>query len=250
MQRGNRQGHLVDGGGVEAGHVDGHAVVAGLDDAGDVGYGAAGGDAGLVLGGGIAQLGVDVVGDGGAEDGDIRSSGVSGLQRGGGVGQDEVHAVGHKAVYYSGAVVLLAAGVLDDDFDLVAEGGLKCVDKAFGSGVKRGVDGQLADADLQDLAVGVAALVSGGLSGLGSGGVGTGGGFGSGVVRSAAGGQRKQHHGCEQKGEDLFHFGFSFSILSGSKKAAPPVWAKLLKAANFQTQQTAYVLTGFESPMP
>ena len=66
MQRGDGDAELIDGGRVVAGGADGHAVVAGLDDAGDVRHGAAGGDTRLVLGGLVAELGEDEVGDGGA----------------------------------------------------------------------------------------------------------------------------------------------------------------------------------------
>ena len=52
------EGHVVDGGGVVLGHVHGHAVVAGPDDARDVGGAVAGVHAGLVIGaqGGDGQL--------------------------------------------------------------------------------------------------------------------------------------------------------------------------------------------------
>lgn len=67
MQRGDVEAHVVDGRGVERRHLDGHAVVAGADDAADVGGGVTGGDAGAVLVG--QQVGEGDVGDLGAGGG-------------------------------------------------------------------------------------------------------------------------------------------------------------------------------------
>ena len=63
-----------------------------------------------------------VVGDGGAEHGDVGGGAGGGLERIGGVGEYEVDALGHEAVYYSGAAGLLSARVLlTEDHAVLAE---------------------------------------------------------------------------------------------------------------------------------
>ena len=73
MHGGDGHTQLIDGGGVDLGQGDGHAVVAGLLDAGDVGSGGAGLDTLGVLGlvvvqqageGSVGLLGVDSLGQG------------------------------------------------------------------------------------------------------------------------------------------------------------------------------------------
>ncbi len=146
-------------------------------------------------------------------------------------GHDEVHALGDEPVDDGRAVGLFAAGVAL----LVGHGVAKYLGQrvleALGRGVERDVGHLLADADNIGLAGGIV------LRGLGGGGLGLGGvrrgRLGGRIVGRAAGGEREQHQGREQKGKSLFHFGFSFSILSGSKKAAPPVQTGLPKPLSF-----------------
>ena len=59
-------GDLIDGGGADLGQGNGHGVVAGLDDTGDVGGGLTGLHADGVVGEGVTDLGLDQSGDAGA----------------------------------------------------------------------------------------------------------------------------------------------------------------------------------------
>ena len=88
-----------------------------------------------------------VVGDGGAQNGDVGGSGSGGGEGGGGVGQDQIHLLGHEAVDDGAAVGHLTAGVLLPDLHLVAQSLLQSVNKPLCSRVQRGMGRQLADAD-------------------------------------------------------------------------------------------------------
>ena len=139
-----------------------------------------------------------IVGDGSAQDRDVRRAGLGGLEGSRGVGQDQVHAGGHEAIDDGSAVGGLAGGVLHVKGDGAAVGldqFRQLVLEALGGGVQRGVLHQLADAH-----------------GVGAGGaiavcLAVSGGCVSGSV-AAAGGQAHGHdtsqQGCKQF---LFHVG-------------------------------------------
>ena len=96
-----------------------------------------------------------VVGNRGAEDGNVGGSLGSSLQRGGGVGQDQIDASGDKAADDGGAVGGIAGSVLLVKLDVALAQLLgQSVLEALGGGVQRLVLDQLADADGIDLVVG------------------------------------------------------------------------------------------------
>ena len=66
MHGAHGDGELIDGGGVDLGEGDGHGVVTGLDDTGNVGSGLAGLDGDGIVDVGVAQLGLEEGGDAGA----------------------------------------------------------------------------------------------------------------------------------------------------------------------------------------
>ena len=107
MQRGDVEAHVVDGRGVERRHLDGHAVVAGADDAADVGGGVTGGDAGAVLVG--QQVGEGDVGDLGAGGGGdvaavVLNDGIPEIGGGGVLGQAGIVPLGGGVGDAGGAV--------------------------------------------------------------------------------------------------------------------------------------------------
>jgi len=97
IQRGDDHGQLIDGGGIDLRHVEGHAVIAGLLDAGDIVGAFAGLDAGGELGRVVAQIAVDGVKE---VDGSLL----------GGVGGGKVAVVGGL----DGLPAILRGGVLGD----------------------------------------------------------------------------------------------------------------------------------------
>ena len=94
----------------------------------------------------VQAQGDAVVGDGGAQNGDVGGGGLGCLERIGGVGQHQVHIFRHKAVHDGGAVVVLAAGVLLVKLHpILAEGLHQSRLEAPGGRVQRVVGGELAD---------------------------------------------------------------------------------------------------------
>ena len=116
----------------------------------------------------VLQLqGGGVVGDGGAQNGDVRGGGVGGLEGSGGVGQDQIHVLRQEAVDDGGAVGGVAGGVaLLEGHAVLAQLLHQGVLEALGGGVQGGVLVLLADAH-GVLAPGGLALGAFGLGGLG-----------------------------------------------------------------------------------
>ena len=146
-----------------------------------------------------------VVGDGGAQDGDVRRGGVGRLKGSGGVGQDQIHVLRQKAVNDGGAVGGVAGGVALGEFHIgLAQFFHQRVLKALGGGVQRGMLILLTDADEIGLAI------AGGFGGLGFRGAAVGRGGALGIAAGA--GAQGQDHGQrqEQRGqlEQAFHSEF------------------------------------------
>ena len=191
--------HLVDGVGlcraVEQAHVLGVGeevqehlglVFQGgqVGGAGDVGAGGAGPVLHLQGGG--------IVGDGGAQDGDVRGAGLGGLEGGGAVGHDQVHPGGDEPVDDGSGVGGLAGGVVQLKLHAAAGGGDQLgelVLEPLGGLVQGGVLHLLADAH------GIAA----------GGGGAVAGGVGGGVIGriAPAGGQGQGHGAGEEDGKEF-----------------------------------------------
>ena len=162
--------------------------------AGDIGAG------GLI---GVHDAGGDVVGDGGAHNGDGGGGLLGGLGRQGGVGHDQVNIVGNELGNDRGAVGRLIAGVLIVKLHLVAQQLGEGVLEPPGGLVQGGVLHLLADTDVVHP---VGAGRGGGRAGAalraaGGGGAGVGG-------PAHAGGEGQAHGQNQARGKKLFHVSF------------------------------------------
>ena len=166
-----------------------------------------------------------VVGDGGAQNGNVGGGGGGSLQRGGGVGQDQIHIVGHEAVDDGGAVGGIAGGVLLIKGHLRRPAvSVRASLKPWVAGVQSVVLHQLADAD----GVGLGGLgISSGSLGHGfrySGGGSRG--LGGGRSRTGAGRQRGSHHSSQKHCKYFFHFHFLPFVCSRCTFVLQP-WSNL-----------------------
>ena len=101
------------------------------------------------------QAAENIIGHAGADDRDIGGGLTGGLYGIGGIGHDEIDLGGNELVDNGGAVGLLALGVLDIELNLIAQLFGEELLEAAGGFIQGGVFGQLDNADLEHLFIGV-----------------------------------------------------------------------------------------------